>query len=98
VGVPLSFVNQRMIKMPGANRPGDALHRWGIGASVGGTIKFQQFSLEPFLDGGYQRLKLSGDGSNFNPYYPWTDYYGIPYDVKKTRNEWSIEGSLSIKF
>jgi hypothetical protein len=73
-------------------------YRWGIGASLGGTVKFQQFSIEPFLGGGYQRLKLSGDGSNFNPYDPWIFSPTIQYDMKKTRSEWFIGGGLSIKF
>jgi hypothetical protein len=65
-------------------------NRWGVGASLGGTVKFQQISLEPFLGGGYQQLRLSGDGSN--PDYP------LAYDLSKKKNEWYIGGGLSIKF
>ena len=63
-------------------------HRWGIGASLGGTVKFQRFNVEPFLTGGYQKLSLNGDGS--------ADSTLI--DASKTRKEWSVGGGLSIKF
>lgn len=36
----------------------DGLH-WGIGGSFGATIRFTQFSFEPFVNAGYQSLKLS---------------------------------------
>jgi hypothetical protein len=68
-------------------------YRWGIGASLGGTVKFQQFSLEPFIGGGYQQLKLNGNGNGNNNYD-----YPVFYDMNKRRNEWSIGGGLSIKF
>jgi hypothetical protein len=68
-------------------------YRWGIGGSLGGTVKFQKFSLEPFIGGGYQQLKLNGNGNgNSNYDYP------VFYDMNKRRNEWSIGGGLSIKF
>lgn len=63
-------------------------NRWGIGASVGGTVKFQRFSVEPFLAGGYQKLSLNGDGS----------YLPQLIDASKIRKEWSIGGGLSVKF
>lgn len=66
-------------------------YRWGIGASLGGTVKFQQFSLEPFIGGGYQQLKLNGNGDTNISYINF-------YDMSKRRNEWSIGGGLSIKF
>ena len=62
---------------------------WGIVASLGGTIKFERFSLEPFLCGGYQKMKLDGDGISF---------IGFPQGLSKLRKEWSIGGGLSIKF
>jgi hypothetical protein len=67
--------------------------RWGIGASLGGTIKFNRFILEPFLGGGYQAIRLSGDGSN-------PVYLGGPlaYDMERSRRQWSIATGFSIKF
>jgi hypothetical protein len=67
----------------------DGTH-WGIGASLGGTVKFQQFSFEPFIGGGYQKLNLNGDGFDS----------GTPalLEMDKTRKEWLIGGGLSIKF
>jgi hypothetical protein len=63
-------------------------NRWGIGASMGGTVKFQRFSVEPFLAGGYQKLNLNGDGS----------YLPTLIDASKIRKEWSIGGGFSVKF
>jgi hypothetical protein len=34
---------------------------WGIGASLGGTIKFKPITVEPFINGGWQQIKLDGD-------------------------------------
>jgi hypothetical protein len=66
-------------------------YHWGLGASMGGTVKLDRFSLEPFIAGGYQKMNLKGDG--FETVY-------IPGILKgdKVRNEWSIGGGLSIKF
>jgi hypothetical protein len=61
----------------------------GLGAFLGGTMKFQKFSLEPFLGGGYQNLDLSGNGI----------FTGIgPLEMDKLRKEWSIGGGFSVKF
>ena len=41
--------------------PTDGYH-WGIGASLGATMKFKPITLEPFINGGWQQLHLKGDG------------------------------------
>ena len=64
-------------------------YHWGIVASLGGTVKFERFSLEPFINGGYQKMKLDGGGFS---------YIGVPQEMSKLREEWSIGGGLSIKF
>jgi hypothetical protein len=66
-------------------------YHWGIGASLGGTVKFQRFSLEPFLCGGYEKWNL--DGTSFSTFSP-----GPFLNMDKMRQEWSIGGGLSIKF
>ncbi len=66
-------------------------HHWGLGGSLGGTVKFDRFSLEPFIAGGYQDMKLKGDG--FETVYAPGFLQG-----DKVRKEWSIGGGLSIKF
>lgn len=66
---------------------------WGIGASLGGTIKIPPITLEPFINGGWQQCNLDGVGKsslastiiNF-------------WDMDKSRKEWSIGGGFSIKF
>lgn len=70
----------------------DGTH-WGIGLSLGGTVKFQQLSFEPFLGAGYQKLNLDGGGSQTGPTIPVRSY-----EMEKTRKDWSIGGGLSIKF
>jgi hypothetical protein len=64
--------------------------RWGIGAFLGGTVKFERISIEPFVGGGYQKLKLDGDG--YDTSYPST------IESDKLKKEWFIGGGFSIKF
>jgi hypothetical protein len=64
--------------------------RWGIGASLGGTVKFNRLSFEPFISGGYQKLKLNGDG--YETSYPSFD------SSDKLKKEWFIGGGLSVRF
>ena len=67
---------------------------WGIGASIGGTVKFQRFTIEPFINGGWQKLNLKGDGERN------TIGVGINnlWEMDKLRKEWFIGGGFSIKF
>lgn len=67
---------------------------WGIGASLGGTIKIPPITLEPFINGGWQKLNLKGDGER-------TLSSGVIsnlWEMDKLRKEWSIGGGFSIKF
>jgi hypothetical protein len=64
--------------------------RWGIGAWLGDTVKLEQFSLEPFFGGGYQKLDLKGNGFD-------TDN-GAYLNMDKIKKEWFIGGGFSIKF
>jgi len=66
-------------------------YHWGIGASLGGTVKFQRFSVEPFIGGGYQKWDL--DGRSFANLGP-----AAFLNMDKMRQQWSIGGGLSIKF
>ncbi len=66
-------------------------YHWGIGASLGGTVKFQRFSVEPFIGGGYQKWDL--DGRSFANLGPVAFL-----NMDKMRQQWSIGGGLSIKF
>jgi hypothetical protein len=66
---------------------------WGIGASLGGSIKVRPITLEPFFNVGYQSLDLSGDGK--------VSAGGVPtatFDRDDTRNQWNIGGGLSVLF
>jgi hypothetical protein len=72
--------------------PLDGYH-WGIGASLGGTIKFKPITLEPFVNFGYQKIKLDGNGDRRTPAGAATFW-----DMDKSRSEWSIAGGLSLLF
>jgi hypothetical protein len=65
---------------------------WGIGASVGGTIKIPSITLEPFINGGWQQCNLDGDGKG-----SFASTIINLWDMDKSRNEWSIGGGFSIK-
>jgi hypothetical protein len=67
---------------------------WGIGASLGGTIKIPPITLEPFINGGYQKLNLNGDGERTLPGSAMGNLWGMD----KLRKEWFIGGGFSIKF
>jgi hypothetical protein len=69
-------------------------YHWGIGASLGGTIKFKPITLEPFINFGYQQLHLKGDGDSVDLSGALTNLY----DMSKDRDEWSIGGGLSVLF
>jgi hypothetical protein len=68
-------------------------HHGGISASIGGTIKFKPVTLEPFINGGWQKLYMNGDGDRIAG---GTTALLSKMDVK--REEWHIGGGLSIKF
>jgi hypothetical protein len=71
-------------------------YHWGIALTLGSTVKFQRFTIEPFLGLGYQALNLDGDG------YRMTN---VPRGVSdrllqmdKLMKDWSIGGGFSLKF
>jgi len=68
-------------------------YHWGIGASVGGSIKFQHFTLEPFVTAGYEDLALDGDGD-------LVPNAGLPlvYEMDLNRRTWFIGGGFSVLF
>jgi hypothetical protein len=66
---------------------------WGIGASLGGSIRFKPVTLEPFVNAGYQSLDLSGDGGGFD-----NGVLTATFDRDDTRNQWYVGGGLSILF
>jgi hypothetical protein len=68
--------------------------RWGIGASLGATVKLNRFTVEPFLAGGYQKLRVSGDGSSTPP----SILSPFSLEMDKLRKEWSLGGGFSVKF
>ena len=67
--------------------------RWGIAGSIGGSIKFKPFTLEPFLTVGYQESDLSGDGKRIVG-----GATSFLLELDKTRREWFIGGGLSVLF
>ena len=64
--------------------------RWGIGASLGGSVKFQHLTLEPFINAGYQQMRLDGDGTEF--------LRTLSIDVQELQRQWYIGGGFSILY
>jgi hypothetical protein len=73
--------------------PIDGYH-WGIGVSLGGTIKLKPITLEPFINGGWQQLHLKGNGDSVDN----TGTIAPLYEMSKDRNKWSIGGGFSVLF
>jgi hypothetical protein len=65
--------------------------RWGVGASFGASIKLTPVTLEPFINAGYQHLKLSGD-----TYDTGVLMAGFVRDDK--REQWYVGGGLAVMF
>ena len=64
---------------------------WGIGFSLGGSIRFKPLTLEPFVNFNYQQLKLDDDGGERRD--STGTVVGL-WEMDKTRNEWSIGGGV----
>jgi hypothetical protein len=72
--------------------PRDGLH-WGIEASLGGTVQFNGFAIEPFISGGWQRFDLSGDGS-----VVLNGVLNSTLAIDESRGEWYISGGCAFLF
>lgn len=67
-------------------------NRWGVGLSLGGTLKFRRFTLEPFINAGYQGFNLDGDGKTVLA--GGTPDYNSK--IEQTKREWFAGGGLSL--
>jgi hypothetical protein len=68
---------------------------WGVTASVGASFKLDGYTLEPFVQAGYQSLSLSGPGS--------TGVLGgtlgsVPWALSKDTNEVLVGAGFSVLF
>jgi hypothetical protein len=54
-------------------------------------VNFNGFSMEPFINGGWQQFDLDGDGET-------TGTATAPWDMDLSRSEWYIGGGLAILF
>lgn len=66
---------------------------WGMQISVGGTVRFEKFSIEPFLGFGYQKWNLDGTGS-----ISALSVLGNFTRMNEERKEWLTGGGFSVKF
>lgn len=66
---------------------------WGIGASLGGSVQVGSFTLEPFINAGWQQIDLDGDGEIIN-----NGVLEYLRGYESIRSEWSIGGGLSVLF
>jgi hypothetical protein len=60
----------------------------GVNVSVGATVRCNQVSLEPFINGGFAHDSISGDGTYGS--------YPVQMDLKKTN--WVMGGGISARF
>jgi hypothetical protein len=72
---------------------GHGCPHWGIGGSLGGTIKVRPFTLEPFVGGGYQQLRQKWSTEEID-----SGVLTVLYDEKLPRTEWNAGMGLSILF
>jgi hypothetical protein len=66
---------------------------WGIGVSLGGTVKVKPLVLEPFVGGGYQQFRLNAPGVHFDN----GGIYALSNE-KITRNQWFVSTGFSILY
>ncbi|MCP4668252.1 MAG: MtrB/PioB family outer membrane beta-barrel protein [Deltaproteobacteria bacterium] len=66
---------------------------WGIDLSVGVSVMFDGFVVEPFINGGYHELSLDGDEE-------WNALGAqlLTFDVDTERSEWFIGAGFSLLF
>jgi hypothetical protein len=69
-------------------------YNWGINISFGTTYKTGSVIIEPFINAGYYKLKIDGDGA-YNVYIT-SDYFSAIGESEKT--DWIIGGGLSVKY
>jgi len=67
---------------------------WGIGGSLGGSLSFNSFTMEPFFNVGWQQLDLSGDGQETTAGRGITSLWGMDL----SRSEWYIGGGCSFLY
>jgi hypothetical protein len=86
--------------LPLPNRFNDSISlsgsHWGVALSLGGTVKFQQFTIEPFLNVGYQKQDLNGDGERIAS--PAPGVFNRSLEMDKLMKDWFIGGGFSIKY
>jgi hypothetical protein len=68
-------------------------YHWGIGGSVGGTFTFNNFTLEPFFNVGWQQFDVSGNGDSTSG-----GAIGQLLDIDLSRSEWYIGGGCSFLY
>jgi len=64
-----------------------------VEASLGATWVCERITIEPFINGGYQRVNLDGD-EDWSP----LGIDALSFDVDKEMNEWFIGGGFSLLF
>lgn len=68
--------------------------QWGVGASFGAAIKAGDTMVEPYISGGFKKLKLSGDAAYFED-------GGLEETVPNLslkKDTWFIGGGLALRF
>jgi hypothetical protein len=69
---------------------------WGIGLTIGGTIKIDPVTLEPFIGFAYQQTDLDGDGTTRG--YGFMAGIDANIEGESERDQWLMTTGLSILF
>ena len=69
-------------------------YRWGIGGSLGGSVSFDSFTMEPFFNVGWQQFSLEGDGADARAGGVIANLWGMGL----SRDEWYIGGGCSFLY
>jgi len=69
-------------------------NRWGIGASLSASIKAGATIMEPYITGGFERFKVSGDGARYED-----GVLDVVFsDLRMNKKTWFIGAGLAIRF
>ncbi|MFC1883768.1 autotransporter outer membrane beta-barrel domain-containing protein, partial [Thermodesulfobacteriota bacterium] len=69
--------------------------RWGVSASLGGSINAGSIIIEPFITGAYTELHLDGEGPILYPPSPSTD---VRVGMENDKDEFLVGGGVSVIF
>jgi len=68
-------------------------NNWGVNLSFGTNFKTDKVTIEPFINAGFYRYKVNGNG-----YYDWGLIESGALTGESEKTDWLIGGGLSVKY